>query len=818
MAKKSKEKKFPTRLTTDWKENFDPEANEGFFQNEEEAESVAELDFRLEEMFNARENRGEEAGQFTSLTDEWDYYKKLGSMWHGPDDEDDPRPNVKGTFVTSAVRTTMAEMYDQNIGFVVKAWSSKAYKVAPATENIINYPWEKYNYSKEALSAMEESLECGSAWIKGDYRVIEREVKFKPTKASEIKDLTKEEKKKIDEGKSVWRKKTRVEFNDYTIEHVPLTEVYVDPAARCVHGKNYAANDIIRERRLSFEQFLQEYGTNPDFINLDKVHIGSDIEKTHPFFAFPRGSEDENFVIVREWERVLEDEWRITANGVLITPKDYPLKFNGYKGLSYHLLTPMKRAHELYGFGLGKLLEGIQVEDEVVRNGLLEVIEMANDPIIITNNVVHGEFTEQYERSGGGVISITGDPRQVQWMEAPVTMLAQYLGMRAQFETEAIKVSLIDPKSAALPTQSPTAFEASAMTQATMKAFMMTIKHFAEGLGPLGNMIWEMQKEQYPLQYKPEDIEKRKGNATESLGVKRKQAKSREMLLDGVKLEEDKTGRLVSKQRPGKKFKFTVKDKFFNMSIDDMDVVMDLEPMRPFSKITQARQAQENLAQFVPLYQNGLDKHPKIKLLMKDIVYTQGSNPELLGDDSEDDEDAIKRALEQQKVIQNSTKVGKSSPAYESVPGIPGEPYSHTGEHVQRLVVLQAMISTHQAKIDVFEEEQQQIQGTVAAVGGPAQQVQPPDDILDSQIRASNLMQEFTMLAEHAQVDQMSEFEAGAMALQAMTGQQGPAQGGGAAPVPQPSGQPSAGNVSQGGPTDNTNLVPMPAQQQGPVV
>ena len=102
---------------------------------------------------------------------------------------------------------------------------------------------------------------------------------------------------------------------------------------------------------------------------------------------------------------------------------------------------------------------------------------------------------------------------------------------------------------------------------------------------------------------------------------------------------------------------------------------------------------------------------------------------------------------------------------------------------------------------------------------GQPPQMTPPDDILDAQIRMSNYQSEFEELARHTQVDQMSEHEAGAMAVQSLIGQAGPAQPqtGGASPVPQPSGQPSAGNVSMGGP-DQGGIVPMPAMQQGGVV
>ena len=89
---------------------------------------------------------------------------------------------------------------------------------------------------------------------------------------------------------------------------------------------------------------------------------------------------------------------------------------------------------------------------------------------------------------------------------------------------------------------------------------------------------------------------------------------------------------------------------------------------------------------------------------------------------------------------------------------------------------LKALMETEGAKVDAFMEEQQKILDAAEAVGGmPGQppQMTPPDDILDAQIRMSNYQSEFEELARHTQVDQMSEHEAGAMAVQSLIGQAG---------------------------------------------
>jgi hypothetical protein len=803
----NKKKRAPTKLKEGWRSAYTRDKK--FFKNKEEYNYVGMLEERYQQLYNNRENNcywGKDGGQHTSWTERWDYLEKLWNGWHAADDPDDPRPNLKSPFVFSAIQTTMSELYDQNIEFSVAPWTDNAYKKAPAIENIINEPIYRYGFKKDIYSAFQEALIKGNSFLKADYRVIEKEVQLK-----KLKDFTKEDKKLLDEGKPVYTKQTVIEFNDVNIEHVPLHEVFIDDGARTMHGINYRAHDYIRERTMGLPQFYYEYATDPECFNTDKICIG---EKAmhNPLFEYPGMYVGTDSVVVREWKDDIEDRFIITANGVLI--RNSPLPYN-HKLLDLAHIKCIPYPHQFYAMGLGDILENLQVEDETFRNSLLEIMEITTNPKIIANTMVQGEFADQYATAqGGDIIGISGDPSQIQWMSPPIARLAEYMGMRAQIREDAIMLSLIDPKASALPTKTPTAFEAMQTTQATMKAWMMTLKNFAMGMSDLGKQIWAIQKQEYPLRFDDKTLEKKKGDVRWSNDVIAK--KSRSMLLDGFKMKDGEDGLVKKVSMPGNKFPFEMKDEYFEVSSDEMDVILSAETMQPFSKLTKARQSQEAMAQLVPMYAKGLHKIPEVRILLKDHVHTNGLNPDLIGGDDEDDESAIERAMKQEKQFMKNSVVGSLSDKYEVVPGIPGEPVSHTHRHIERLAVLKMLMGSSQAKLDEYMQQVQTLQESVMAAGGMQQQMPtPPDDILDLQIKMRKYLAESTALTDHLSVDMMDHFEAAQAAVQSMM----PAQGGGEPNIPLPSGQPTAGNVSSGaGVGEGESMIPMPSSPTIPTV
>jgi len=704
-------------------------------------------------------------------------------MWRKADDPEDPKPNLKSPFTFSAVETSIAELYDQNLSLTVVPWTRKGERLAPVIEAIINYPWHKYGFSDIIIKVFQEALITGSAIMKVKYQKTERGVKLRRMKG--FGNLTKAQKKRMRENKPIYDEKTIVEYNDVSYEHVPLSEYYPDDSARVQHGNDYAAGDGIRERVMSMDQFMAEYSGNPEVKNLDKVRLGKSEDVDEPVFTFPTDIYEDSVVVVREWERKWQDSLRVVANGVEIL--DTPLPGN-HKQLSYVLFKAINIPHQYYGMGLADIMEGLQSEDEVHRNKFLELLDISLSPPIIANNMVSGEFADQYDTvKMGEIISISGSPQDIQWMAPPISRLSEMLAMRSQIREDTIMVSLIDPKASALPTKTPTAFEAMQTTQATMKSWMKTLKNLAQGMKTAGRLQWALQKQEYPVQMEPESMKARQGMENSRV------VKSRTIMVDGMKIMEQQEGSgFDTESMPGQRFPIEIKDDYFDLEDEELDVIINPESMQPLSRLTKARKSQEALAQLAPVLMTpGVLDNKHMKTLLKDYVEANGINPKVLDTDREDDEKAVERAEKQNAVIAKNSRISTTDKDFTIVLGRPGEPSAHTTVHVKRLSVLAGLVNVKTRELGRNRQALQVAVDERAKLG-----IQEPfDPNMNNKFRSLNteieqLKKEHQMLADHLEVDLMTQPEAEAKALQPLMGAD--------IQIPSPPGQPLQGNVPQG--------------------
>lgn len=705
-SKKSSDKpsKYIPQVSTKWREEY--KRDNKYWNNRDEYNKAGELYARLDEMKEARRSNcywGEDGGMHQSWDDHWDHMMKIWSMWHARPDEDDPRPNLKSTFAYNAVETAMTEMYDLNLMPAVLPWTTKGQKYAPVIENIIKYPILRYGFNDTWLEAFQEALMLGNAFMKVTYTKVVRTKKWK-----KLKDFSKEDLKKLEDGEvAIFQDKQVIQYNDVDWIHLPIQEYYPDPYARRQHGRHYAALDGIWERSMGFDAFKYEFSNKRGFVNIDKVMPGDDMKDDNPFFKWPENWHGSDNVVVQEWEDVINDRVRYTANGIYIGEMPMP----NHGKLSVMHIGMVKFPHQYYYVGLVDVLEGLQTEDEVVRNKFLELLELVMAPPIIANNVVSGEFKDQFDSARyntGEIISISGSPSEIQFMAPAITRMSEVFGLRAQIREDVIAVSLIDPKASAMPTKSPTAFEAMQMSAATMKGFAKTLKSFSQGISDGLKIQWAMQKQEYPLQMEPEDIEKRKGDKASSL------LKSREIFSRDVKIiEADDKIEVIKK--PGKDFPMEVKDKYFDLTEEDIDVMISSESQLPQSKAANVRKAEMAMTQLMPLFLQAI-ANPKmlqdqrVLTLLKQYVRAHGMDEDaIMEGEAEDPEDAVKRAEEQEAFMHKNAKVGFDNPAYKPVMGIFGEPLAHVNKHLETMAALNTLMQARSSRMAELDAKAQRI-------------------------------------------------------------------------------------------------------------
>lgn len=760
--------------------------NRAVFNNRGEYDKVCELEYRLDIMKDARHSNcywGYDGGLWQSWDDHWDWLTKAVMMWRAAPTEEYPEPNLKSTFIYNAAETAMTELYDLNLMPAVNPWTRKGEIYAPAIENIVKYPIIRHNLNYVWLDAFQEALWLGNSFLYTTYTKIVRKVKIK-----KLKDFSKADLKKMEsDNMAIYQDKEIIEYNDVDWLHVPPQEYYPDPYARHQHGRNFAAIDGIWERSMSYEQFMAEFGNRRGFTNLDKVKSGMDRRDDNPIFRPPESLEGTDNVVVQMWENKGEDFQRYVANGVFVGEQPLP----NHKQLGMVQVGAVKVPNQYYYMGLGDVLIGLQTEDEVMRNSFLELLEISLKPPIVANNMVAGEFKDQWEGARyqtGEIISISGSPSEVQWMQPAIDKLASVFGMRSQIKDDVISVSLIDPKASAQPTNSPTAFEAMQMTTATMKSFAKLLKSFSRGVGTGLKLQWALQRQEYPLQMEPEDLKAMEGDKSNYQYQKKdNNLKSREIFTEDVQIEEGEDDELEVKKTPGKKHPFYIKDEYLDLDDDDCEVIISPESQQPMSKISRVKKTEEALSQLMPLYMAmrqdpTLSQDPRIMALHNDYVLAHDMDNDYLQSESEDPEEQISRAQDQHAAMWKNSKVSPEDPKSEKLMPVLGEfdePMLHRLEHLKRFNAITKLQQEKQKKLDQVQAQMQEMTPqpltdemgvdfeTGAPTGGPMMDPMMPEPdpnvlaLLEQESEkisgeVEQLQRFLDQLLEHYEVDRMT--------------------------------------------------------------
>jgi hypothetical protein len=751
-----KRKKSEKHIDPKWQSKYT--RNPKFWNNQGEYKKVGELEERFQILREYKESSciwGVDGGMFQDWTDRQDFLTKLIIGWRREDDPKDPRPNLKSPHAWNSIQVALSELYDLNLLPAATPWTEKGMRLAPVVENIAKYPIIRYDYNNIWNDAMEEGLWFGNSFLDVDYVKIKRTGKFK-----KLKGFTDKESKMLEKGEpAIYETEDYYEHNDVDWKVIPFDEIYIDDFARTMHGLNHAANDVIWERILSYDQFLSEFEGRRGYKNIDKVVPGGDIrDENTPIFKFPSSMENTDNVIVKRWQVKSKDLVRYTANGVWLG--DFPLP--NYKQLSTVHIKCFNVPNHLFGIGLADMIAGYQIEDEQVRNKFLEILDIALAPPIIANNQVAGEFNDQYDPTryrAGEVISISGSPSEIQWMSPAITRLSEMLSMRAQLKEDVISVSLIDPKASALPTQSPTAFEAFQMTQATMKSFSKTLKSFSRGIKKGLQIQWALQRQEYPLALEPEAIEKRKGDKGN------KMLKSRSIFTKDIEIV-DQGGKIITKQKTGM-HPFKVKDAYFDLEDDDIDIILSPESQIPMSKASRAKNTEQMMAQLFPILAQDAQikqippmEYEPILEMLRNYIRSHDGDEDILQTDKEDKEESIERAKEQERLMWKNIQLPPEK--QKKVMGEFDEPVAHRNHHMKTLAGIKATI----ARLEVETQAEEQVgQAGVAGellFGLPTQNMMPADaqSLFKNEEKLGQYKEFYDELLAHLEVDKMTEEQA----------------------------------------------------------
>ena len=790
-------KKYVPLTKSNWKGKYHKSSR---YNNKSEFTKVGDLSERLDILKAAVRGgcySGRDGGPRQDWHEQWKHDTKVVDMWRAADDPDDPRPNLKSPFAYNACETAMTELWDTNPMPSVYGLTKKGEKYEKVIENIIKYPLLKYSQNDIYMDVFQEALWIGNSFVQDTYKKVVRKAEFKKLKGFDKKELKRMEKNDI----AIYVDKEYIEYNDTTKIHLSPFEYYPDNMAKYQHDVNKGSEDGIREYELSYDKFRRLYDNRPEYRNVDKVTPGAFMErKENTIFQFPDNFNGSDNVLMWEWEDRTQDITRHVANGIWLG--DIPL--DNHKQLSVTHFGAIKIPHQFYYMGLGRVIEGFNAEDEVMRNKLLEVLELSITPPIIASNQVAGEFKDQYDSakySLGEIISISGNPNEINWMVPPISKLAEVFGMRAQIKEDAMSVSLINPSASNMPANDQTATETIALQTATMKGFAKTMKSFARGLKTSYKIQFATQRQEYPLQMEPETIKIREGDS-------KNLHKSRSFYSQDIEIF-DTSGKITVEKKPGKKFPFIVKDEYLDIDDDDIQIVVNAESMHPMSKLNRTRKSEQALAQLMPLYIENLKnpellKDPRIAAIHRDYVLSHGfDESDYLQSETEDEDEMVERAIKQEAIMWKNSKLrdGVNDDKYKMVIGEYDEPIEHLNHHLRKLKELRQMKDEKIAKLEEIAAEVTQM----AMEGGRVS----PDLSKEANLLSDELdilLDFIDQLQDHYKTDRLTRAEAEQEELAQQTGMEGGQQSL-QSPAGQPMGQPmQGGNIPSPVNMGNTDL------------
>ena len=315
-----------------------------------------------------------------------------------------------------------------------------------------------------------------------------------------------------------WKEREVPVYDDIFMDVVPTLDFAVDPNATSMKD----AMDCVHFHAENFDVFLEAYGNDPRFKNIEKVQPGKGFQFNADGTITPINTDGRNMVGIWEYFNKIRDEWVIYANGVQITPDDFPLP-DDHKMLpfvSYHNQPSFVTVYVNYQFaGQRSPNTGREIgyqqsiashesfwtkgDPEIMRDlielytgftrALARNAKLSGETIVATAG--NFRFAEKNWRTGDQAVGAMGK-FEIKPLAQNITTNWEY--MLNQMYTAMVQVTGIDPRNLAEDRPQKTATEASIMRETAMKRLQQNIDQNAEvNEVRLGEIIHKLVQQYY---------------------------------------------------------------------------------------------------------------------------------------------------------------------------------------------------------------------------------------------------------------------------------------------------------------------------------
>lgn len=621
---------------------------------------------------------GDDSGSYFNLREQ---QLKAWGQWYKPFPEDEFKSNVKSPMTSGRVEAAMHKIKQMNVKFVCKPTEDADRGKAKIVNEVLNFLFDKGRFKYELATWFKDGLIHGNGIARVYYMKKQRSVKLAVT---DPKEMTKEQKKELkeNEGKKAVYGETekKLEYDDITIEPVPLVEFFPDPNARCIHGNAFTASWVIRRRMVSFEQFLAEYESDPDCVDVDKVKSTGYYkdETLVEEFEFPHDDTDGEFVEILEKEDVISDQLTVVANDIVI--KDTPLPYN-HKQITYIKIGCIEHPHQFWWLGLADRVLAFQAEEEILKNLNYDAMHERLKDKYIVNKGDYNKFLEAYKETGGRFMPADSRGR-------PLNQVVEFIpqnpidptvfNILEGIQRDATTATQFDPSQLSAIRKDLTATQ-SMMNQQIADSFIQaTMESFGEGLIIAAQQIVALMQQYYTVPR----VKKIMGE-DDKVELKEELRKIR---LEGKRIEIE--GEEINVEESEEEYEFfDVEGEYLNLQ-GDLDIQLSSESMRVENQALDAQMSQQALAQVMPF---AIDPgNPKTAeavpvplfnavKIARWYVESNGLPEDVLLHPEEKPEADMQRAI-----IQNA-ELNKGK----SVTPVPGESEEHQDVHQQQLAILE---------------------------------------------------------------------------------------------------------------------------------
>ena len=474
--------------------------------------------------------------------------------------------------------------------------------------------------------------------------------------------------KKKSDNKTMTHVTTKVDYNDVASIHVSLFDFYVDPSATDLQSLQRDATDCVWRRLMSLDQFRTEFENSEDpYIlknNIDRVQSVGDsaagYERDKAFFTVPQDMEKskDNVEVIQYYNKIT-DKFIIVVNDVLL--REGPLPYN-HKQLPFSVGRFIKFPGLFWGMGMATILEFLQSEDRQLKNLGIKLLErVLRRPTYVDSDIVDDYVLQIDKIESGDIVGIPGGVGndKISWEPTTPTNVGDIAMWRQSFDSEAVKLTGINPIQYALPDPSQAVRNNVMSLESSQKIMKMSFKSWGWSYAQSILQWMDIMIQMYPLSL----LDASEENKETSPKYKR-------LLVENMEIRKDANGKIIymDKKDGSPEQEIELTPDLFEVE-GQIRFRLDVEAMLPVSQATKISTDKDVLNTLFPIVSNPqLMQNPIIQEMVRKYLEDTGFDPKIMDmftdDDSNDD---IDRAKEQINSILDGIQV----------PGIVGESPIH---------------------------------------------------------------------------------------------------------------------------------------------